>query len=240
MLSFGAPTWQASLLAAAETRDKARRETAQGPRGRAATEIVPRLYLTDYFTVRNEEVLKRLRITHVVSVIEYAPALPELLPVDNRVHIPIMDRPEADLLSHLDMTTAFIRDTLAENEQNRVMVHCFQGISRSATVVCAYLMATMDMTPTQAVSYVKAKRGIVSPNIGFLRQLNAYAARLPPSSTKTLTPAARAASRLSAGFGMAQRIRKLIDREGVGASTKAGGAKLALEETNLKEEVAKS
>ena len=48
------------------------------------------------------------------------------------------------------------------------------GISRSATIVCAYLIATMRMTPNEALAAVKEKRGIVSPNMGFLRQLEEY------------------------------------------------------------------
>jgi hypothetical protein len=49
------------------------------------------------------------------------------------------------------------------------------GISRSATIVCAYLIATMRMTPHEALAAVREKRGIVSPNMGFLRQLEEYA-----------------------------------------------------------------
>ena len=48
------------------------------------------------------------------------------------------------------------------------------GISRSATIVCAYLIATMRMTPHEALAAVREKRGIVSPNMGFLRQLEEY------------------------------------------------------------------
>ena len=56
-----------------------------------------------------------------------------------------------------------------------IQVHCFMGISRSATVVCAYLIATMEMTPDEALAAAKEKREIVSPNIGFLCQLDDYA-----------------------------------------------------------------
>jgi Dual specificity phosphatase, catalytic domain len=56
-----------------------------------------------------------------------------------------------------------------------IEVHCLMGISRSATVVCGYLVATMKMTPDEALAAVKAKRGIVCPNMGFRRQLEEYA-----------------------------------------------------------------
>jgi atypical dual specificity phosphatase len=64
------------------------------------------------------------------------------------------------------------------------------GISRSATVVCAYLIATMRMTPNEALAAVKEKRAIVSPNMGFLRQLEEYAVQVHGGRSK---PAARPA-----------------------------------------------
>jgi atypical dual specificity phosphatase len=75
------------------------------------------------------------------------------------------------------------------------------GISRSATVVCAYLIATMRMSPDEALAAVKAKRGIVCPNLGFLRQLEAYARQVQPGQDK---PSAR---RL--GENVVEVIRKL-------------------------------
>ncbi|EGN91985.1 hypothetical protein SERLA73DRAFT_17524, partial [Serpula lacrymans var. lacrymans S7.3] len=90
------------------------------------------------------------------------------------LHIPIADTSETDILKHLEITTAFINNALANSKDNKVLVHCFQGISRSATVVCAYLVATTSMHPTEAVAFVKAKRGIVCPNIGFRRQLEVF------------------------------------------------------------------
>lgn len=51
------------------------------------------------------------------------------------------------------------------------------GISRSATVVCAYLIATMSLDPTAAVEFVTKRRSIVSPNVGFQAQLQTYALR---------------------------------------------------------------
>jgi len=70
------------------------------------------------------------------------------------------------------------------------------GMSRSATVVCAYLVATARMTPHEALAAVKAKRPIVNPNVGFLAQLDEYdrqllggrseARRLRPRPTKRI------------------------------------------------------
>lgn len=52
----------------------------------------------------------------------------------------------------------------------KILVHCHVGVSRSATVVLAYLMLKRNMTLVEAINKVKAGRGII-PNRGFLRQL---------------------------------------------------------------------
>ncbi|KAI0272300.1 protein-tyrosine phosphatase-like protein, partial [Gloeopeniophorella convolvens] len=140
---------------------------------RTTSEVLPRLYLTDLSSASNEAQLRELGITHVISIIEWLPDFPESYPLQ-KLHIPLFDSADANILEHLPTTTSFIQDALAESSDNRVLVHCFMGVSRSATVVCAYLMAAQGMTPHEALAAVKAKRSIVSPNTGFLRQLEMY------------------------------------------------------------------
>lgn len=55
-----------------------------------------------------------------------------------------------------------------------VLVHCVAGVSRSATIVAAYLMYAYGMTFEAALLYVLKRRYIVNPNSGFLAQLRAY------------------------------------------------------------------
>jgi hypothetical protein len=52
------------------------------------------------------------------------------------------------------------------------------GISRSATVVCAYLIAEKGMTGPAAIDFVREKRPIVCPNVGFRQQLDEYAVKV--------------------------------------------------------------
>jgi hypothetical protein len=48
------------------------------------------------------------------------------------------------------------------------------GISRSTSIVMAYLIATTKMTPHEALATVRSKRTIVRPNRGFMSQLQEY------------------------------------------------------------------
>jgi len=137
--------------------------------------IVNRLYLGDLTAASDGAKLAELGITHVVSVLELTPDIPDTIGKDNHLHISINDVSNADILCHLERTTEFIKTALGANENNKVLVHCLMGISRSATVVAAYLVATRKMTATDAIGYLQKKRTVVSPNLGFRQQLDEYA-----------------------------------------------------------------
>ncbi len=52
-----------------------------------------------------------------------------------------------------------------------MLVHCYAGVSRSASCVIAFLMQECGLTFIEAMAYVRKKRSIVFPNFGFQRQL---------------------------------------------------------------------
>ena len=62
------------------------------------------------------------------------------------------------------------------------------GISRSATVVCAYLIATTNLSAVESIAHVQSLRGIVCPNLGFRQQLGEYAARYVEDKPKSHHP----------------------------------------------------
>lgn len=80
-----------------------------------------------------------------------------------------MDLPSQNILPYLDKAIEFINKAVSSG--GRVLVHCFAGISRSASTVIAYFMATRKMTFLEAFNYVKKRRPIIFPNFGFQRQL---------------------------------------------------------------------
>ena len=76
------------------------------------------------------------------------------------------------MLIHLPGACRFIHDAI--NSGGVVLVHCVQGVSRSASVVCAHLMHAYGWTPAQALQFVKSKRPSADPNPGFVAQLGEY------------------------------------------------------------------
>lgn len=74
----------------------------------------------------------------------------------------------------------FIESVISRGD--KVLVHCVQGVSRSVTIVLAYLMVKLGITYTDAFDRVRKVRGIASPNIGFVVQLMNFQKRIKSSA----------------------------------------------------------
>ncbi len=66
---------------------------------------------------------------------------------------------------YFDVATKFINDAIKSD--GKVYVHCMAGISRSPTIVIAYLMKYEKMNLDDAYNFVKSRRWI-GPNTGFV------------------------------------------------------------------------
>ena len=66
------------------------------------------------------------------------------------------------------------------NSQNNVLVHCYAGVSRSATIVMSYLIKYNNMTVQEAKAFVKKKRPCICPNNGFISQLVEFEQNVKP------------------------------------------------------------
>jgi len=141
------------------------------------TEILPCLYISDLAFAENPALLSSYRITHILSVMPdsiFRPP-PSLLPAQPaRLQIRVEDLPFAELAAHLPTTTSWIWNALSSSSEARVLVHCGEGVSRSVSVVAAYLMASQGWPPMQSIDYIKSKRRIANPNFGFIQQLHEY------------------------------------------------------------------
>jgi dual specificity MAP kinase phosphatase len=59
----------------------------------------------------------------------------------------------------------------AKSRGGRVLIHCSQGVSRSAALAIAYLMWKRNQPFDEVLTAVKAIRGVANPNIGFTCQV---------------------------------------------------------------------
>ncbi|XP_041958336.1 dual specificity protein phosphatase 26-like isoform X2 [Alosa sapidissima] len=136
-----------------------------------ADEVWPKLYIGDYDSAENRSELTARGFTHIVNCAHTSRrGGPDYYKGMDITYLGIegRDSPEYDMSANFNTAANFIHKALSGG--GKVLVHCHVGVSRSATVVLAYLMLKHHMTLVDAITTVKEGRGII-PNRGFLRQL---------------------------------------------------------------------
>jgi protein-tyrosine phosphatase len=98
----------------------------------------------------------------------------ELVPNGCHMFIPCEDSPTQDILIRLAEICDFIDENRQDGSANNVLVHCWAGVSRSATVVVAYLMRKNCQSLDSALASVRECRRI-EPNPNFMEQLAVWA-----------------------------------------------------------------
>ncbi|CAE7823098.1 PHS1, partial [Symbiodinium sp. KB8] len=119
--------------------------------------ILPgQLFLTNCRGVEDLPALKELGITHVLCINEQENTFPDQLVYFNVSDV--TDDPEmADALK-AKFESAFDFIDAATAAGGGCVVHCAAGISRSSTVVLAYLISRKSMTLRQAFAHTICRR----------------------------------------------------------------------------------
>ncbi|XP_020513826.1 dual specificity protein phosphatase 13B isoform X2 [Labrus bergylta] len=144
-------------------------------------QVWPNVYIGNEVAARDNGTLHSLGVTHIVNAAHrpsnhgpgpcfYVNTGPRFYRDMNVDYYGI----EADdaigfiLSPYFYSTARYIRAALAMG--GRVFVHCLMGVSRSATLVLAFLMIAEGLRLQEAVAAVRPHRDIC-PNPGFLQQL---------------------------------------------------------------------
>lgn len=152
-------------------------------------EILPGLFLGPYAAaLKNQtEHLKAMGITHIICVREDREVhwirenMPDLF---TYLTINMIDSPTEIIIPLFPKFAAYIDEVLANG---KVLVHGYNGISRSATLVASYIMKKHLVSAADAVRFVQSKRFCIFPNEGFRRQLFEYEPILRASLTPSLS-----------------------------------------------------
>uniref|UniRef100_A0A8C6UJJ8 protein-tyrosine-phosphatase n=1 Tax=Neogobius melanostomus TaxID=47308 RepID=A0A8C6UJJ8_9GOBI len=126
--------------------------------------ILPFLYLGNERDAQDLDLLLRLNIGFVVNVTTHLPLYHQKAGLRYK-RLPATDNSKQNLRQY------FEEQRHESRSGQGVLVHCQAGVSRSATVVIAYLMKHTLMTMTDAYKYVRSRRPVVSPNLNFMGQL---------------------------------------------------------------------
>lgn len=133
------------------------------------------LYLGDTRDARDLEKIHRLGIQYIVNC-SSSPS--RARPNDcHYLEIKTEDTPDFPILSlHFQTFWDFVEE--ARKNSKKVLVHCSLGVSRSATLVIAYLMKHKGWSYPTALRQVRKQRYIIEPNRGFSKQLEEFSRRL--------------------------------------------------------------
>lgn len=126
------------------------------------------LYLGRGDQATNSKIVSDLKLTHVINIgSEHGSPFTDRI---QYLNIKLDDSPSSDLKLHFSKAYQFISDTFSAG--GRILVHCNLGVSRSSTIVIAYIMKSKQWTLKVAYDYVRDRRTCIRPNRGFLHQLS--------------------------------------------------------------------
>lgn len=166
--------------------------------------VLPHLLIGDIVAAQSPELLASKGVTRLVDLANMfpEPGGPRLLEITERLDPPIRSKLEVRVsdISTEDISWAFeavnsFIEAARERGEN-VLVHCFQGKSRSPTIAIAYLMMSEGYTLREAYTLVKEARPSINPNDGFKRLLMAIEKSKFPYQQPSLTFQLRETARL--------------------------------------------
>ena len=132
------------------------------------TRVADGLYVAGEAAAKNRATLDEHGITHVINCNAFI--IPNYFEPDlSYKSLWLQDTPGEDISCVFFDCFDFIR--AAHRDGGRVLVHCSQGVSRSASVVISYLMWRDGDTYERTFARVKAERGVANPNMGFTCQM---------------------------------------------------------------------
>ena len=136
----------------------------------APIEIIPHLYLGSIGSASNLKELQNCKITHIVCC---ARGIKNFFPNNFKyLNLDLLDSETVDIKKYFEESGKFINEAIKNN--GNVLVHCHAGVSRSSTILIAYVMKYQGMKLDKVLELLRSKREKVNPNEGFIKQLKEY------------------------------------------------------------------
>lgn len=131
--------------------------------------IIANLYLGPAIVSRDTSFFKAKKICKVLIA---AKCLAQHFKELEYKQLNLADNPTANIAKYFVESIKFIHESLSADKA--ILVHCLGGISRSSSIVIAYIMFTLDMPFQKAFDFVKGQHSKANPNSGFVDQLKKF------------------------------------------------------------------
>mmetsp|Transcript_46585 Transcript_46585/g.120603 ORF Transcript_46585/g.120603 Transcript_46585/m.120603 type:complete len:356 (+) Transcript_46585:194-1261(+) len=136
-------------------------------------QIIPNLYLGGVAAVADHQGLVKQGIRAVCCCCrELEMPSSEFCPEIEYFRVDVEDISREPIELYFPEATEFIHSWLSREQP--VLVHCRAGVSRSASIVIAYLITYHNYSLHDAFFLVRSHRSVVTPNIGFMEKLGEY------------------------------------------------------------------
>ena len=141
------------------------------------TPIIDNIYLGNACDASYFYKLKENNITSIINVTD---EIPNYFKGDfTYLKISINDiNSEHFTPKQFEAVLEFIKQQQENFPDKNILIHCYMGSSRSATIVILYLMTKHNMTLEKAIHFIKQKRDIININTTFLTDLRNYQKQL--------------------------------------------------------------
>ncbi|EAS02295.1 tyrosine phosphatase (macronuclear) [Tetrahymena thermophila SB210] len=144
-------------------------------------QIIPNLYLGSVGAALSKDVLVELNIKYVLTAMEEFKHPFQDIITEYKI-IRIKDSKNENIINYFEESNEFMHKAISSNQN--VLVHCFAGVSRSTSLVLAYLMKYQNKTLDEALNITKQARPVIQPNQNFLAQLKKYEELLKKENTE--------------------------------------------------------
>lgn len=146
------------------------------------SEVMKGLWISGYDILKSKEWFNYISPTHILNCAEELS--PTYLDPSVIVHkIPMIDDVDDAAIHQILEGAALLRKWISPN--TRVIVHCKAGISRSATVILAWMILYNFFSYENAFAKLREARSIVQPNSFYTDILKSLKPLDPPSSSSS-------------------------------------------------------
>ena len=129
--------------------------------------ITDKIYLGDIEGANDFNYLTKEKITHILSLIDINLQIPSTIGIEHKL-IEIEDEENQNLIKHIKECFRYIENS------KKIFIHCMCGISRSPSIVIAYLMWKTRCSLDDTYAFVLSRRIYIGPNDGFMEQLKFF------------------------------------------------------------------
>ncbi|CXI78288.1 protein tyrosine phosphatase [Plasmodium berghei] len=129
-----------------------------------------KIYVSDYIYVLDNLNIEKNKITHIINAAGY-----ECKNIFEDIYqyktYYLNDDIYDDIYFVLLDSFYFIKTILKQNDDNKILIHCNKGISRSIIIIIFFLMNELNIDYFNAFKMVKKKRKLANPNMNLITQL---------------------------------------------------------------------